>query len=571
MVLQAAIEGLNSTIGKAIGRIENAIAISDQAQKASLALGQSLEGANRTLDGSIQGLRGAFGTRLQAGLAALNAGFQGNIESVGKLINQQQLTNGNFKATAQSLSKLETVLGFSRDQTSNLAEAMLETNQTFGVSTDKLVASLDALKDSMPILTEAGLAGVPVAVQAIAGRVGPQMEQELKRVMGFLFDPSLETQGKLAALGLGNLRERMAAGQNPVEALMDAIGRANATIRTLGGNLSQLYAGQAAPLRIFGPVANDILALNKALQKRNPIEAQNRAKFFEQISVLLDEILAPLDAVFSESFYPVVVDFVKILKEVTGPIVQTGVDKLKNFLSNPEETLLDIANFIDPVVTSLVKALNFVTRAMMGFAKMSMKLLGPSVVTGILKASDVYGPLGEQLDATNRKAEGQRQILRALRGNASNPDEMRLQREFSQFSSDYKLKLIEDAKENLGIQEALIADLENQVKRYVDTFADDPAQIPVPERLFYNSAIRLLEANAENTATTADNTDPDKLKSDVPFIVDASITSLSEALLSITRRAVEEPNPIEEAKLSALREIADKTVTSSRIGNAKMR
>ena len=208
---------------------------------------------------------------------------------------------------------------------------------------------------------------------------------------------------------------------------------------------------------------------------------------------------------------------------------------------------------------------------MMGFAKMSMKLLGPSVVTGVLKASDVYGPLGQQLDAASRKAEGQRQVLRALRGNASNPDEMRLQREFSRFSDDLKLDLIEDAKENIAREEAIIADLERQVKKYVDTFADDPAQIPVPERLFYNSAIRLLEENAENTATTANNTDPDKLKSDVPFIVDASITSLSEALLSITRRAVEEPNPIEEAKLSALREIADNAGTTSRIGNAKMR
>jgi hypothetical protein len=374
MVLQAAIEGLNATVGKAIGRIENAIAISDQAQKASLALGMSLQGANKTLDGSIKGLRGSFGTRLQAGIAALNAGFQGNIESVGKLINQQQLTGGSFKKTAASLAKLETTMGLTRGQTSDLAEAMLETSQTFGVSTDKLVASLDALSESMPILTEAGLAGVPGAVAAMAGRVGPQMEQELKRVMGFLFDPSMETQGKLAALGLGNLRERMAAGQNPLDAFLDAIPQASNVIGQLGGDLSQFYAGFSVPLKMFGPVAKDFIALQKAMSARNMVEVRNQAEFFEQISVLKSEILAPLDMLFSDELFPKVKEFVDLLGRVAKPIIQNIEERVRKFLNNPALALGNFVKNLDKVqvgftkvINGLITGVNIMTRGMLKF------------------------------------------------------------------------------------------------------------------------------------------------------------------------------------------------------------
>lgn len=540
MVLQAAIEGLNATVGKAIGRIENAIAISDQAQKASLALGMSLEGANKTLDGSIKGLRGSFGTRLQAGLAALNAGFQGNIESVGKLINQQQLTGGNFRKTAAGLAKLETTMGLTRGQTSDLAEAMLETNKTFGVSTDKLVASLDALSESMPILTEAGLAGVPGAVAAMAGRVGPQMEQELKRVMGFLFDPSMETQGKLAALGLGNLRERMSSGQNPLDAFLDAIPQASNVIGQLGGDLSQFYAGFSVPLKMFGPVAKDFIALQKAMSARSMVEVRNQAEFFEQIGVLKSEILAPLDQIFSEKFFPVVLDFVKILKEATGPLVQQGVDKLKTFLSNPKEMFMDFAKFIDPIITSTVDTLNTVLKAMSTFAR---------AVVGILVELDAL----PGIDLKSHVAERQVKMIEGLNRNIIEPLELEMKRFRKKHGDTY----LQDPKfiameKDLAKQRAFRFSLDKMVDESITKLLNKikAPNIPAPERMFQSAMERMAAETAENTAATAEHTDPDKLKDQIPFMLDASITSLGDALLSISRRAVEEPDPFQEAQLS---------------------
>jgi hypothetical protein len=536
MVLQAAIEGLNATIGKAIGRIENAIAMSDQAQKASLALGMSLEGANRTLDGSIKGLRGSFGTRLQAGLAALNAGFQGNIESVGKLINQQQLTGGSFRKTAASLAKLETTMGLTRAQTSDLAEAMLETSQTFGVSTDKLVASLDALSESMPILTEAGLAGVPGAVAAMAGRVGPQMEQELKRVMGFLFDPSMETQGKLAALGLGNLRERMAAGQNPLDAFLDAIPQASNVIGQLGGDLSQFYAGFSVPLKMFGPVAKDFIALQKAMSARDMVEVRNQGEFFEQISVLKSEILAPLDMVFSEKLFPATLKFVRILSESFAPLVEKIKKKIESIFSDPEAAFDAFVDYADLIQDQLVKVFNKLITGVNFFTEAAIRFV--EFIDGIPFVD--AAPRQMRDDAARIK-----ELESSVIGSMIEPTPYGVRR------IPKKGVLPEDQKEYNALKKAIAEGYDRfveasripQIKRDEERFRKIKAGLDEERN-------RLARETADNTAATADHTDPNKLKDQIPFMLDASITSLSDALLSISRRAVEEPDPIQEGLLS---------------------
>ena len=536
MVLQAAIEGLNATVGKAIGRIENAIAISDQAQKASLALGMSLQGANKTLDGSIKGLRGSFGTRLQAGLAALNAGFQGNIESVGKLINQQQLTGGSFRKTAASLAKLETTMGLTRGQTSDLAEAMLETSQTFGVSTDKLVASLDALSESMPILTEAGLAGVPGAVAAMAGRVGPQMEQELKRVMGFLFDPSMETQGKLAALGLGNLRERMSSGQNPLDAFLDAIPQASNVIGQLGGDLSQFYAGFSVPLKMFGPVAKDFIALQKAMSARSMVEVRNQAEFFEQISVLKSEILAPLDMVFSQKLFPKVLEFVDLLGRVAKPIIEDIKKGIENLFKDPEKSFNSFITFMDTLQTKLTEVINGLSNA--------MNLATGAMIDFIRELNEIprfdmrpepMRALGERIKRTERTLEDKNRFM--AQGNLQGVDEV------SWLTGDYRTI----AETEASLKQAKI-DYDNYFKDLKEKLK--LGQMDVQEDRFREAMKRKAAETAENTAATAEHTDPDKLRDKIPFMLDASITSLGDALLSISRRAVEEPDPFQEAQLS---------------------
>ena len=312
MVLNVAIDALNTTVGKAIGRIENAIAMSDQAQKASLSLGQSLAGGSRTLDNSIRDLKGSFGNTLQAQLIALNSGLQGNVAGIGKLINQQQLTGGNFKATARSLATFELALGLTKDQLNNLAVATIETGKKYGVSTDKLIASIDSFSDNFAALELAGMGdGFINAATKMAAQVGPAVEKQLGSVLRFLTDPSMEALAKKSALGLGNLMESLGPDASP-EAIQAALASAAQHITNMAGNTSKFFTGMGIVEKRFGKVASDILIINRAFGERQEIEARNQGEFFDQISVLKNQILAPLDKLFSDELFPKVKEFVDL-------------------------------------------------------------------------------------------------------------------------------------------------------------------------------------------------------------------------------------------------------------------
>ena len=103
----------------------------------------------------------------------------------------------------------------------------------------------------------------------------------------------------------------------------------------------------------------------------------------------------------------------------------------------------------------------------------------------------------------------------------------------------------------VGLQEELRKN-EAREKEYFDRFIESTrlGQIDIVEDRFQQALLAQQAEIAANTASTADHTDPNKLKDQVPFMLDASITSLSDALLSISRRAVEEPDPIQEGLLS---------------------
>jgi len=191
MVLVAAVEALNSTLGKAVGKLENIISTSEQAQKATLSLGQSLGGGFNSLGQSLDDLNGTFGERLQVGIAGMQAGLQGNTAGILKLLNEQQLLGQNFKLTAKTVAKLESTLGFSRKESVNLARTLSDTSKQFGVSIELLVKAVDGIKN-LPALRAAGLGGFASVVGQAAGQFGPALQGELSKFVSLLTDTSME-------------------------------------------------------------------------------------------------------------------------------------------------------------------------------------------------------------------------------------------------------------------------------------------------------------------------------------------------------------------------------------------
>lgn len=561
-----------------------------------MALGQSLAGGSRTLDNSIRDLKGAFGNTLQAQMVALNSGLQGNVAGIGKLINQQQLTGGNFKATARSLATLELALGLTKDQLNNLAVATIETGKKYGVSTDKLIASIDSFSDNFAALELAGMGdGFINAATKMAAQVGPAVEKQLGSVLRFLTDPSIEALAKKSALGLGNLMESLGPDASP-EAIQAALASAAQHIENMAGNTSQFFAGMGVVEKRFGKVASDILIINRALGERQEIEARNQGEFFDQISVLKNQILAPLDKLFSDELFPKVKEFVDLLGRVAKPIIENIESRIRKFLSDPA---LAIGNFVKnldkvqvgftKVINGMITGVNLMTRGMLKFieqlneiwtidmlpdsaAEMSKAIKKErsevSAQTGViaelqetlhtLKTGAVPGSefltdkqrINAYVDALERVPNNiQIQVSNAmLHGGKTREEADKLQIKLLQ---DHLVNLTKDrdaASRALKEQEAFLEDF---FMKTADKIELQPFEL-VPDR-FAKAHGEMLGEIATNTAATAENTEKeDDLADRLPFMLDQSIVSLGDALLAITRRAVEEPDPLQEAMLSEL-------------------
>jgi len=360
MVLTAAINTLNATIGKAIGRIEGVLATSEQAQKASLVLGQSLDGVRASLGADLKQLNGTIGQRLQVGISTLNAGLQGNVQGLLGLLNEQQLLGQNFKATARTFATLEATLGLTRSETVDLAEVLLETKDQFAVSTEKLVNVVDSLSKNMPLLKEAGLQKLPEVAAKLAGQV-PALEDDLKKFFGFFTSPSLDTFRKLALLQQPMVREQMAASPADSEKILkNFFSVAAKNIRNLAPD-PEGFVGQFSIVEsALGDTAQVILSIADSLEKgRKKTEDMNKQMFTAQLKVLRDNFLQPLDAVISGEVFPAILKLGQAVGERFAPIISGLADSVSNVFSNIFKDGNSFQATVDKISKVLIKLGDF--------------------------------------------------------------------------------------------------------------------------------------------------------------------------------------------------------------------
>ncbi len=331
-MLVAAIDKLNETMGKTVGKLEALTQESEQAQKASLSLGMDLGASFNSLGGSLDGLQGSLGDQLQLGITSLQVGLQGNTKGLLKLMNEQQQLGLNFKATASMLAQLEFTLGLSREQTVSLAETISEVSKTFSISSDKIVKSVDALAKNLPALQTAGLGGLAEVTANLAGRVGPAAQDSLRSFMSFFSTMSFETFDKLALMGIAQDREAM-SGMTPKQqekAMVKALKTAFADIENIAGKGSSLSMTVAQ--QVFGEQAQHILNIVRNLDKRTQTPEDSQSQFTKQLSVMIASIKAPFDKVFATELFPALSDVFSVIGEQFLPIAQSIADQFSSFI-----------------------------------------------------------------------------------------------------------------------------------------------------------------------------------------------------------------------------------------------
>jgi hypothetical protein len=366
MVLDTALD-LGGGMFDALNSLRKSIeAAGDKLQKASLALGKDFSQVNAEITPAMEGLRGSLDQRVGAAIAGLQAGLQGNTAGVAKLINQQQITGTAFGRTATVMAKVSQALNVNNEDINNLSDRLIETGKLYTVSTDKLVAAVDALSDTFPTQQLAGM-GIQVT-EAMANLTAqmPAMAGQVTSVMKAILDPSLKTEANLARLGIAGVRERLTAAKTASEAERILVG----AIRTAGQNITSfvdkdLFLSVGIATNVFGETTASLAAMNEQLGKRTKNEAE-RPDFGDTIETIRASILVPLQKVLRDEFYPAI----KRVSSVLGGLGERFAGALSKFIAKLDLSDTGINNFTDSLVNgaiSLVKIFTTIANHLIDF------------------------------------------------------------------------------------------------------------------------------------------------------------------------------------------------------------
>ena len=309
--LAVAVTSLQKAMTLGVGLIKDSISFGDKAQKASLALGQTYTDTNNQLGSTMQGLRGSLDKQFGAAIAGMEAGLQGNTAGVARLINQQQLTGTAYQKTAAAFATMETSLGLGRDQTNRLSDSLIKTGNEYQVSTDKLVDGMMALKASFGAMNIAGMGEQVQGAMAELTAAMPAMAPQLQKVMSMVMDTSQEGYRKLTALGMGDVRERLAATKNTAEAtaiLKEAFVTGAQTTKSIAGDVSKNFFMAGVAQEVLGRGVLDLVQVADQLGKRVRTEGEDALDFGRTLATLKEEILVPIQKALTDHFYPAILN-----------------------------------------------------------------------------------------------------------------------------------------------------------------------------------------------------------------------------------------------------------------------
>ena len=326
VALTAAFNKVADAVNGLINSVTQAFSFVDKTQKASLALGQTLNTTRDRLGDSLDGLRGSIEQKLTAGIMTLDEGLRGNNAGVAKLINQQMLTGTTYANTAKAFSKLQNTLGLSNDQTNKLAETIKEEGNRQGVATDVLVNAIDSLKNDFGKFRVLGLQDVPEIMAMGVARFGKANADQFSKALGFLLDTSQRALSQRAALGIAGIDEQIRTASTTsarFELAIDAINKAGVRFSDIAGRGSRTFDAFNS---VIGPAGTSLAVLAEAGQQA----AQNlgQADYSQQIGVRFDEALnifkEPLMEFAIESF-PYILAGITTISEQASNVVDTIV------------------------------------------------------------------------------------------------------------------------------------------------------------------------------------------------------------------------------------------------------
>ena len=319
---QLANDALRRTLRELESTIRESFADFNKFERAAASLGMDYGTASTRLADSMEGLRGGIDQQLAAALTATEAGLMGNTQGINQLINQQRLTGLSGAKTAKTMAALENELGMSREATNALGPQIIDLGKKFSISTDTLVDSIGGLSSSFRTLNLVGIgdqfAGTMTLLQAEFGEGNSKI---LGQFMTEFLNPSLDTLGRLSALGVEDLRRQALAEKDQrkqAELIKKAMVMAADKATQFVGSSEESLLLAGVLRESFGEIPGIAKQLSNSLERGLNEEQKVTADFFNTLNNLKDEALSPLKQLFMDlmaEIKPLLPEFSAFVKE----------------------------------------------------------------------------------------------------------------------------------------------------------------------------------------------------------------------------------------------------------------
>ncbi len=295
---------------------------SDQYQEAALRLGTDVNKVVASFPGDMAHATGGFVAAMDSTFKQMDMGMSNLGAHTSMAAVRTAALGGDVNSLIKTQRGMQTHLGMNEHAVNNSSKRMIELSQQYNISSDRLVASLDALAASQNMMAALGIGEeVNNSVMELTAKMGAGNEKLIAKFTNSLLATGSASVQHAVLGGIQDLQSAMLQGNVSTDQLEKGMLEQG---RRLQGIVSQMQAdgvqmnvAMEQLSSLYGPGAQAALQLAKSYDNMTPeqIAKQDRlAKIQEDwgntLSTLKEEILTPIKIAISKNL-PSIIKFLR--------------------------------------------------------------------------------------------------------------------------------------------------------------------------------------------------------------------------------------------------------------------
>jgi hypothetical protein len=295
---------------------------SDQYQEAALRLGTDVNKIIGSFPGEMSHVTGGFVAAMDSTFKQMDMGMTDLGTHTSMAAVRTAALNGDVNSLIKTQRTMQTHLGMNNHSINNSSKRMIELSQQYGISSDRLVASLDALAASQDMMAALGIGeAVNNSVMELTAKMGAGNEKLIAKFTNSLLATGSASVQHAVLGGIQDLQNSMLQGNISTGDLEKGMLEQGRRLQSIVSNMQadgvQMNVAMDQLASLYGPGAQAALQLARSYDNLTPeqISKQERlAKIQEDwgntLSTLKEEILTPIKVAISKNL-PAIINFLK--------------------------------------------------------------------------------------------------------------------------------------------------------------------------------------------------------------------------------------------------------------------